>query len=119
MTNEAVGKQGSKDEEYAKKVRAARIRAAVAFVFTLAAVSLLYKCSVTDGGLPVASCKSDRECEGTQADHTCVNAPTGSYCSRTCNVDADCVSGFVCSVPPWTSGKTDTLCIHDAQHIGK
>lgn len=114
-----IDPRATKDEEYATKVRAARIRAGVALVGTLAAVILLYRCTVTDGGLPVASCKSDRDCAGTRADHACVNAPTGSYCSRTCDTDADCVSGYECSVPPWASGRTDKLCIHDAQHIGK
>ena len=118
MTNEADN-QAARDEEYAEKVRSARARGLVGLVITLVVVGVIYRCSVSDAGLPVASCKTDGDCAGTYDDHVCVSAPTGSYCSRACNADDECSSSYVCDVPGWTPGKTDKLCLHDSQHIGK
>jgi hypothetical protein len=62
--------------------------------------------------LGARSCKSSSDCEGFLGVE-CLHAPTGGYCTHTCNRNEDCEPSFHCDVPPWEQGATRPLCLRD------
>ncbi|MGH7282763.1 MAG: hypothetical protein ACRELY_14655 [Polyangiaceae bacterium] len=98
------------------QLRAARLRGLAAIVVTFALAGVVYSLFRSSFGLPAGACTSSSECGGLGSE--CLHAPTGAYCTHSCNHAADCDPGTHCDVPPWEKNATRTLCIHDTKKIG-
>ena len=96
------------------QLRAARLRAlATIGVMVILGASGYFLCR-SSFGISGGACRTASDCDDLGG--VCLHAPTGAYCTRSCNHDEDCDPGTHCEIPPWEKEKTtDAFCLHDTK----
>jgi hypothetical protein len=89
----------------------ARRRGLIALAATaLIGVVVFFSFHGTGDLVDTGGCKVTSECEG-MIGVECLHAPTGNYCTHSCNRNEDCDPSFHCESPPWEKETTRLVCL--------